>query len=370
MTQNLPQYDFARFWYVGKTSFLNRAAAFGLQSPPSPWLAQNFPVDITRRDAGGAMWLYPPTMTLLAIPFSFIPLASSFWVWRLVCILVAVILLRNAGLAWFAVVAGLLGPAGMRDLNIGQNGTLTAGLLVAALLQMDRKPGFAGVCAGLLCIKPQIGVALPLILLHPRRRKALFIGLGVILTVVLLSLIVTGIEPWLIFLKVAQPIAAEIIAVPFKEVMSPGGCTVFMMARSFSMSIAQAGMLQGLTALSSLCLIIFEWRRENAEPVARMALTVSLSLLMMPYGYDYDLVAFSVAMSALFIRSSDRTKILIGGIWLFSGYTSIVVNYSGYIFVPLAAALGAYLSWRAVLRGRTVESHSVMPGSTGEEEAA
>lgn len=365
----LPQYDFARFWYVGKESFLERAAAFGFPVRPSPWLRQNLPLNILRPDSAGAMWLYPPTMNLLAIPFSFIPLASSFWVWRAASILLAGILLRRAGLAWIVIVAGLFGPAGMRDLFIGQNGTFTAGLLVAALLQVDRRPSFAGICAGLLCLKPQIGVALPLILLHPRRRKALLVGIGMILALVLLSFPLLGLQPWLVFLRVAQPVAAEIITTPFAKVVSPGGTTVFLMARSFSATVAQAGILQALTALTALVVLAVAWRDQTSEPVARMALTVSLSLLIMPYGYSYDLVAFSVAMASLSLRATDGAKLWFLALWVFAGYTTTLATVSGHIFMPLAAAMGAYLSWRAG-RPHKFPKFSVMPGSTGEEEAA
>ena len=52
----------------------------------------------------------------------------------------------------------------MDDIFAGQNGFLTWALMIAGLAQLGRRPVLSGVCFGLLTIKPQLGLLLPLML--------------------------------------------------------------------------------------------------------------------------------------------------------------------------------------------------------------
>ena len=77
---------------------------------------------------------------MLAAPFSLLPLPAAFWLWLSGSNLLAAVLLRRAGLHWAVIAAGLAGPAAFYNLLLGQNGALTAGLLVAPLLTLRRRP--------------------------------------------------------------------------------------------------------------------------------------------------------------------------------------------------------------------------------------
>ncbi len=227
----------------------------------------------------------------------------------------------------------------------GQNGVLTGGLLVAALMMMDQRPVRAGWIAGLLCIKPQIAVGLPAVLLMRSRVKSLLACGGAVCALVLLSDIVVGRQSWHIFFTLSQPSSMRLLTVPFRDAFQPAGFTVFLMARSFEVNLAEAWCLQGICSILSLILIWHCWRQPVANTTARMAFTVCLSLLITPYGYAYDLVGFSIAMAALFARAPAWQQIILGFAWLFGGYTVTFVNITGVIIMPLVIAVGAAVAW-------------------------
>jgi alpha-1,2-mannosyltransferase len=76
---------------------------------------------------------------------------------------------------WLWLLVAVAFPAVLINIGHGQNGFLTAALLSAALVQLDRRPLLAGMLFGLLAYKPQFGLMIPLALaasggcLHLRR---------------------------------------------------------------------------------------------------------------------------------------------------------------------------------------------------------
>src|SRR5262249_38371160 len=78
----------------------------------------------------------------------------------------------------------------------GQNGFLTAALLIGGVLCIDRRPVLAGILFGLLTFKPHLGLVLPFVLLALRAWRV--IGVAVLTTCVLVavSVVLFGLEPW------------------------------------------------------------------------------------------------------------------------------------------------------------------------------
>ncbi len=68
----------------------------------------------------------------------------------------------------------------------GQNGFVTAALLIGGLANLDRKPVLAGVLFGILTIKPQFGLLLPVLLVMTGRWRV--IAAAVVTTAVLVAL--------------------------------------------------------------------------------------------------------------------------------------------------------------------------------------
>jgi hypothetical protein len=327
--------DFDTMWHAG---FLIRAGAVAtLYNRPlfDAWL---------QRQSGGGLadisWLYTPPMGLLAAAVSILPLRAAFWTWFAATALIAAILLRRAGLGWRVIAAGLAGPVAFYDFLLGQNGTLTGGLLVASLLMMETRPKLAGVLAGCLCIKPQIGILLPAVL---ARRRLILPAAACGLTVALLAAI-SGARGWWLFFHLAQPNADRILAIPFGETFQITCFTVFMAARSLHATLGAAWLAQLLASAAGFALVWLAWRRPDADNVARMALTVCCSSLAMPYGFSYDLVGFSIAMAALMPGAGPLRLAVLALLWLCPGYAGLLTARTGIVWFPAAALLGAALA--------------------------
>ncbi len=109
-------------------------------------------------------WSYPPHLLLFTWPLGFLPYIAAYALYCAAGLLLYVAVVsdgeRRAG--HLALLA--LAPAAILNIWAGQNGFITAALLVGGLLQLDRRPLLAGVLFGLLTIKPQLGLLLPVML--------------------------------------------------------------------------------------------------------------------------------------------------------------------------------------------------------------
>jgi Glycosyltransferase family 87 len=346
VAHELPQSDFGLFWCAGHGLFAQAAERFGmaLAGPAGTTTCQ---VNLLSRAAPIALaWPYPPPMGFLVVPFSFIPLDLSFWIWRLVCVLAAASLLRWAGLGWGVVVAGLASTAGLHDLVGGQNGTLLAGVQVSALLLAEARPGWAGALAGALAVKPQMALVFPAVVLRPGGTKMLLTGALTVLALVALSLAVWGPGAWAWFFTVAGPDEVRQAAAPFNRFFPAAGITVFAMARSLGAGPHAAWAWQAVSSVAALGLVWMAWRPGMMASLPRMAFTCALGVLAMPHGFAYDLVAFSVGLAALYASAQGWERGALGLLWLMGGYTITLANCTGLVLFPVFALCGAALAWR------------------------
>jgi len=79
------------------------------------------------------------------------------------------------------LLGAAVAPAAFVTLFAGQTGFLTAALFVAGMVTLRKHPLWAGVFFGLLTIKPQLGVALPVLLIamrEPRPLLGALLGFG------------------------------------------------------------------------------------------------------------------------------------------------------------------------------------------------
>jgi hypothetical protein len=346
-TQDLPEADFARSWFVGKLLDMQRLAALGVHIPPSPWSIAAHKMNLLARDATLYNdWLYPPTMNLLAMAAAFMPLPTGYWLWSIGTPPLAAWLVRRAGLDWTSIALGLAGTASVQNFELGQNGALTGGLLVAALLWSAKRPVLGGALAGLLCIKPQIAVFMPAVFLNGRGWRGIGGMMLSSLALILLSVIVEGWQIWAWYFSVGEPASMLVLKTPFARNYPIDGVTVFFMARSFHAGLRTAFALQMLCAGIAVFLIWRLWQRPGRDAVPLMAVTVCLAAFVSPYGYFFDLVGYSLGMAAMFMRAPDSRRPIYALCWLAPGYSGLIGAMTGHIFMPVAAALGAFMAWR------------------------
>src|SRR5262249_47044662 len=119
-----------------------------------------------------AIWPYPPTFLFILAPFALLPYLTAFLTWDLVtltgCVAVVCLIVKRRP----AIALVLASPFTAWNFFAGQNGFLTALLLGASLLFLERRPVVAGVFIGWLTYKPQFGILLPVALVAANQWRA------------------------------------------------------------------------------------------------------------------------------------------------------------------------------------------------------
>ena len=186
-------------------------------------------------------------------------------------------------------------------INLGQahNGFLTAALIGAALVQLDRRPVVAGVLIGLLAYKPQFGVLIPLVLAVSGRWRV-FASAAVTLAVMTLAVTFAfGADVWSAFLatgKFTRTVVLEQGGTGWYKIQS-----VFSWVRMWGGGIALAYVVQAAVTVTIAAALAWLWRSRAAYPLKAAALLIG-TLLATPYSLDYDLMLLAPAIGYLAYR--------------------------------------------------------------------
>jgi len=277
--------DFAAFWAAGRMT---------LEGTPA--LAYDWPAHravevagLGRDFAGWMPWHYPPPVQLAVTPLGALPMfaAMTLWVggtallflwtcWRIVPLPGAVL----AGLA--------AAPTALTMVN-GQIGLLMAALLGLALLDLDRRPGRAGLLLGLLSFKPHLVVAVPVALVAAGRWRAVAWAVATVLALATLSWAALGGETWAAFIASVTDttrVFAGTGAAEQRWVMAAGA---YGWLRHLGAGFGLAMAAQGTLALALLTLTVRAWRAPGVTPEIRAALLCFATLAVTPRVLNYDL---------------------------------------------------------------------------------
>ena len=142
-------------------------------------------------------WPYPPSFLFVAASLALLPYFLSMLTWTLATFAAFAAAIARISASRRDMLLMLATPAAWLNLYIGQNGALTAALIGFGLILLPARPVAAGICIGLLSVKPHLGLLIPVALLAGGYYRA-FVSAA--LTVVALAVVTTvafGVEPWL-----------------------------------------------------------------------------------------------------------------------------------------------------------------------------
>ena len=179
------QWTFARFAWEGHGALIYDTTEVHMyQMRIAPGLRQFFP------------YPYPPSFMLYIAPLGILgfPAALGLWMAGTLWLYLTALWPREGG--WLERGLVLLAPAVMSNLVYGQNGLLTAALLVGGFRLLPMRPVLAGVAFGLLTFKPQFGVLVPVALLAAGQWRAIAAAAGTVAWLVLVSGVAFGWEVW------------------------------------------------------------------------------------------------------------------------------------------------------------------------------
>jgi len=307
-------------------------------------------------------WFYPPVMLMFVAPLAFLPYPAAFALWVLAP-LIALLLVtwRYAGHV-LASAAILIFPGTLQSVLTGQNGVLSALIVVGGLLNLERRPVLAGAILGLLSYKPHLAAAVYAALLIGRYWRALGTAIGVALALAAASVVVMGPEPWMAFLRETQVARAftEDGRLPWVFM-----ATTFAAARLAGLGMSASYALQAAVSCGALLALFVVWRRREIPLEQRAAVLVTVIPLTAPYAFSYDLAILGIALLWL-VRTGFETRfrhhelVVFALAWVIALMGWMLAKASGILLTPIVlVALLAVLLRRILHRGQIAAASSV-----------
>jgi hypothetical protein len=344
-SQKIPEWDFANLWAGGTLAVSGEVRTLFDTDAYRAWFLAHVGADGANRE-----WSYPPAMLALAAPLAQLPLFSSYLLWTAGGLALLLVLLLWGGVSRTAAIVTVLSPGALNNVVFGQTGALTAALLLGALLLSGRHQARGGVLAGLLTVKPQLGVLLPVCLLAARYWRAIAIAAA---TAVIVALAVSALFGWdlyPLFFTRTTPLMRAIMEATYPQSYHANAITIFVSLRAAGASVGLAYTAQGMAALVC-CLVCWRlWRAPTVDPILRVAATGCLALLVTPYAYTYDMVVLSFATAVLLERAGWRLKAVLILCWLWPSL-AVFANTNLFPITPLVVALTAALACRPIWNG-------------------
>jgi hypothetical protein len=250
-------------------------------------------------------WSYPPVALFLVAPLGWLPYVPALIAWSVAGVVALVPTARRFLPDPREAVLLVACPATAIDIALGQNGALTAALLIGGLALWDTRPRTAGALLGLLIFKPQMALMLPVAVIAERRWITMGVAVAVALGLLLLSAPVFGLNAWRGYLTnslVTQQLMLSQGTGPFQWMMP----TVLMSARLLGLPFVIAMTLQAIFSLIAVCMVWSAWRGD-ADREAKAALLMAATFMASPQSFNYDLIP--AACAALVLWRRDRSSV-------------------------------------------------------------
>ena len=329
-----PAVDFASFWAAGRLALMGTPAlAYDI--------AAHRAVEMTVAHMGGLMpFPYPPPFLFLVALIAFHP----FWLAYLLWILANSALYFAATRSFTTVRNAFAHPSAIVNAIIGQNGLLTSGIFIFGVSLLTTRPFVAGAVLGLLIIKPQLAILVPVALVAARRWDS--VAGAALSSILLLTMawLVFGTESYRAFLGITGQYAGfmDLSRWNWSELAS-----LFSFLRFFGIPQPVALAIQAVAALAAA---ILTWRAWAADDEERGAILASATMLVSPYILTYDSM---LLIWPLAVFLNDRTRpwrAAIVWLCLLGPFLAYFGFYPGPNLTPVAA--GFSLAWLSFYSGK------------------
>ena len=291
--------DFLNTWMGGRSVF---------SSGPASWFDSDVYMGALRRvtgisDLAPMYWSYPPHLVFLIWPFGLLGFLPSYIVWCAVGIALYV---------WAAVASGVdrkywlflvVAPAVTVNAFLGQNGFLTAALLIGGLANLDRRPIIAGILFGILTIKPQFGLLLPVLLVLGGHWRVISSAVATTVLLVAATAIWFGPNIWIQYWQKVVPQQHDLLNVA-GNMGWPIVASAFVNARLIGLPDNCAWVVQAVVSACAFAAVVWTFWRKR-DPVLSHALFVTATFLFSPWILNYDMVVFGWIVALLRQRGNE-----------------------------------------------------------------
>jgi hypothetical protein len=293
---------------------------------------------------GGMPFPYPPPFLIVAAPLALLPYVWSLLAWVLISFAFYLVAVRKVAprAGWLPAAF----PPVMTNAIIGQNGFLSCGIMAAGLALLPKRPWLSGFVLGLLILKPQLGLALPFVLVAGREWRAFggaAAGAGGLL---LAGAALFGIQPYLDWFSQA-PLYASIVT----EGLTRWGemASVYASSRLAGFEHATGLALHLAIAVAAIGTACAVWLR-TAEIGPRAASLAAATALASPYFYGYDSILLVIPF--VWLAESPRDRAPLAFVWALSlaAFLQIWAGDFSVNVAPLVALLLLALVGRRVFQ--------------------
>jgi hypothetical protein len=283
-------------------------------------------VELTAAPVRGLLpFPYPPAFLFVGAPFGLVPYVLAFPLWLGVTGLLFLISVRNRVAAAHPVAAA--------NALVGQSGLLTTGIFALGTSLLARNPAAGGAVLGLLAIKPQLALLIPLALLAGREWRALAGAATAAVVITAVPALLFGPGMMLAWLRLLGEFAARLSggAWPWAELASP-----YALFRSIGLDSSPALILHAMLAAFAIFAAWASWSRKLE---ARVPVLAAATLLVPPYLFTYDALLLAIPLAWLSARGHH--PLVLSALWLLAALpvADHFGLYSGPNPIPLAAVM-------------------------------
>lgn len=333
--------DFVNTWVGAKLALSGDPGAhFGIQTY-TKLLAETFYPGYPFH-----LWSYPPHILLFIWPWAFLPYMSGYVLYCAAGLVLYVAVVRDGERRASHLLLLALSPAVILNIWAGQNGFVTSVLLFGGLLQLDRRPVLAGVLFGLLTIKPQLGLLLPVVLVLTRQWRTIAAAIVTALVLIATTTAIYGTSVWTAYWYNAMPTQSRVVLEGYSSYMAHMP-TAFMNAKVAGLPLVAAFGIQGVVSVLTLVAVGWTfWRRRDRD--LSLALLLAATFTVTPYAFNYDMPLLSAVIVRLMDREDNEQLdyALMLAVWAVP-FLTVPLGMAG---IPLSFAalfaFGARLAWR------------------------
>ncbi len=318
--------DFLNTWMGGRSAF------FG---GPAPWFDLHVYNEALQQMLGGPYqehyWSYPPHVMLFIWPFGLMPYLPAYIAWCAIGIALYLLACSSAipreRLLFLAVAPGIA-----VCIFFGQNGFYTSALLIGGLLNRERRPILAGVLFGILTIKPQLGLLLPVVLLLERRWLTIAAAAATTAVLVALTGMLFGWSIWPEFWQKVVP-QQQSLMVTGGGVLYAVVSSIYFSGRLVHLPLSVDWAMQWFVSALAFAAVVWTfWKRR--DPALSLALLVAATFLFTPYILNYDMVLFGFVVALLRDRPGNtmRDHYLLIAVWSLP----VTMMLAAVAWIPLA----------------------------------
>jgi len=211
----------------------------------------------------------------------------------------------------YAVLVAFSLPFLSANLFSGQTGTIIAVFFLGAAYFWPTRPVLAGICIGLLAIKPQMGLLMPFALMASGQWRAIVAAATTVFSLIVLSTVWLGAAIWTDYFRMSL-LFGQLVGGGYDQTRKLA-VGPYVSLQGAGMPAALAGFFHVLVTVAVLGAIIqafWRWRpnkhkmgKDDGRLDLRLALLAAGTLLVTPYSSSYDTPLLMLSIIPLLARS-------------------------------------------------------------------